>query len=470
MTAVLALLLLLAPDASPAELIAQWNGGRNALIESRAKRTDLMDAQAKLQRDLAKARNASKRNDIRTRMEALKEQIATVDAVLTRAEVERAGILNRIAKIKSAEDGTWLATKGLAQAKDPALRRAIAGAIVRAKGVGPDALIKALASARKPELVVPLLQALGEVGASAEAVPPLSAYLKHKEWTVRVAAAFALAATGQAAGLEPVLVALERAPKKSREQRELAAAMERYTGQKHGAFPDVWRKWYETEKLNIEAGRVPLGKGARGVIKSDQGAFYGIPQVGRIIYVVDISGSMEVAIDNPKWIDGEAVPAADDETSRFDAAMKELVRAMRKLHPKTTFAVVLYSSDVKPLTMAMLKANKGNRAAIEKEIAHQGAGGSTNIYAALEFAMRLAGVHPDLKKQKQVADAIYLLSDGAPTTSAGKTEDPERTLLAVREWNALGKVAIHTIGIGKQHSRGFLETLAKQNGGKYYAR
>ena len=89
-------------------------------------------------------------------------------------------------------------------------------------------------------------------------------------------------------------------------------------------------------------------------------------------------------------------------------------------------------------------------------------------YAALDRALRLAGVHAQQTATKQVADAIYLLSDGSPTDSKGKTEDPERTLLAVRQWNGLGKVAIHTIGIGRQHNRAFLEALAEQNGGRYY--
>ena len=67
------------------------------------------------------------------------------------------------------------------------------------------------------------------------------------------------------------------------------------------------------------------------------------------------------------------------------------------------------------------------------------------------------------------ADAIYLISDGSPTDAKGKSEDPERTLEAVRVWNAHQRVAIHTIGIGKEHNTTFLAQLASENGGEYRA-
>lgn len=452
------------------ELVAKWNDSDKQVTKLRAERTDAIATRRALLNKITSTKNQSKRAKGQKRIADLSDQIIAFDTQLSALELERASVLDAVAQLKSSEAIEYLTKKGLKLATDPALRRAVASAIARSKFAGPDALIDVLSSAKKPALLVPLLQALGERGGSAQSVPILAKYLRHREWTVRVAAAFALAATGLPQGLEPVLVAMESADNKSREQRELVAALERYTGQKHGVFPDIWRKWYDDEKLNVNAGRVPLGKGARGVIKTDQGVFYGIPQIDRAIYVVDVSGSMDVSMDNPRWIDGEAVPARDDEVSRFDAAMKELVRAMRKLNAKTTFAVVLYSSDVNPLTDKMLAATKVNRVAIEKVLVNASASGSTNIYAALDHALRLAGVHPDEPKKKQVADAIYLVSDGSPTTSAGKPEDPKRVLLAAREWNALGKVAIHTIGIGKQHNRGFLEALAKQNGGRYYSR
>jgi hypothetical protein len=472
----LAFLLLLADvqeDSADAamRLAASWEQGASAVDKLRWEWAKLRVQRAKTDAKMERTRSASGKNSLAAKLVEIDAALDELDARLSEKELESARTLDAIGALKSAGAVAWYATSGLKKAQEPLLRAAMAMAVARSKEAGPDTLVAALGASRKPELVVPLLQALGSHAASEQAVPVLAKFLENRDWTVRVAAAFALARTARPEGVEPVLLALRSADPKSREQRELAAALTRYTGQNHGAFPDIWWKWWEAEKLNVLAGRVPLGKGARHARSTgEQGTFYGIPQEEeRIIYVVDISGSMAVSMANPRWIDGEAVPARDDEDSRYDAALRELLRAIRKLRPRTTFGVVLYSSRDRPLTDAMLPATPENRARIEKELAYTGPAGSTNIYAALDRALRMAGVHPHMTGGKQVADAIYLLSDGAPTDAKGKTEDPERTLVAVREWNALGKIAIHTVGIGHQHSRGFLEALAEQNGGRYYA-
>ena len=62
-----------------------------------------------------------------------------------------------------------------------------------------------------------------------------------------------------------------------------------------------------------------------------------------------------------------------------------------------------------------------------------------------------------------------LLSDGAPTNQDLSDDDPERILRAVREWNRLGRMKIHTIGL-KGHDVRFMRRLAKDNGGIYISR
>ena len=59
------------------------------------------------------------------------------------------------------------------------------------------------------------------------------------------------------------------------------------------------------------------------------------------------------------------------------------------------------------------------------------------------------------------ADTIYLLSDGAPTNQDLSDDDPDRILRAVREWNRLGRMKIHTIGL-KGHSVEFMSRLARE--------
>ena len=451
-----------------------WSGASGETQRLRGAVTKLRVSRAGLDKKLRKQKDSRKRSSLRARISEIDTELIRIDRQLARVEIRRAAVLDALDAMKSAEVARWMATKGLARAKDPVLRRTAAMNIVRSRDADEGALIIALGKARKPDVIVPLLQALARRTSGYEtAVPIVIAQLKHKDWVVRVAAGQALAALARPEGVEPLIATLKRAPNRSREQRELAAALTWLTGQKHGPYPDVWATWWKDEHLNVKAGRVTLGKGARkSAGKGEQGSFYGIPQTAeRIIYVVDISGSMEVSLKNPQWVDGESVPARDDEDSRFDAAMRELIRATRKLRPRSTFAVFLYSSKVRPLHDKMTPATKENRAKMELELAHLGPEGSTNIYAAMEAALRLAGVYnPGVTgKPKQVADAIILLSDGSPTDAKGKREDPERTLAAVKEWNALKRIAVHTIGIGRDHNRTFLQRLAEENDGQYYA-
>jgi len=49
-------------------------------------------------------------------------------------------------------------------------------------------------------------------------------------------------------------------------------------------------------------------------------------------------------------------------------------------------------------------------------------------------------------------------------------DDVKKILEGARKWNALGRVTIHTIGIGKNLNRPFLEQLARENNGRFIAK
>jgi Mg-chelatase subunit ChlD len=243
------------------------------------------------------------------------------------------------------------------------------------------------------------------------------------------------------------------------------------TGAKPGDDPRAWAAWWRDHEAEVKAGKVVIGTGKPEPPKSDQGNFYGIPQVEeRILYVLDRSGSMLASMENPKFVNGGAVAARDDEDSRFDAAVRELLRAAKSLRKDARYTLVAYSDHAETILGEELEPAKPERhAQLADALARMGPEGQTNIYEALDLALRLAGVHPEEPQAAAKADAIYLLTDGAPTDAKGKIEDPERTLQAVREWNCLRRVVIHTIGIGAEHNSAFLRQLAEENGGTYYA-
>ena len=86
---------------------------------------------------------------------------------------------------------------------------------------------------------------------------------------------------------------------------------------------------------------------------------------------------------------------------------------------------------------------------------------------AIVEIVEIAGAGAKKKGAPLAADTIYLLTDGTPTTPDGKKVDTNKILEAARKWNALGLVTVHTIGIGKNLNRPFLEQLAREHNGKF---
>jgi uncharacterized protein YegL len=302
-------------------------------------------------------------------------------------------------------------------------------------------------------------------------LPDVLRRLSDRDAAVRAAAARATARAGLPEGVGALVRQVQREPARSRVQRELLDALRVLTGANPGDDPALWARWWRDHEEEVMGDKLVLGQGKPAPPKADQGHFYGIPQVEeRIIYVLDCSGSMLASMENPRFVDGGAVAARDDEDSRLDAAMRELLRAAKSLRRDASYTVVIYSGHAEALLGEELERAKPERhARLTEELTRLGPEGQTNIYEALDLALRMAGVHPDCAPGAAAADAIYLLTDGAPTDAKGNLEDPERTLAAVREWNALRRVAIHAIGIGAEHNSTFLRQLAEENGGSYFA-
>jgi Mg-chelatase subunit ChlD len=183
------------------------------------------------------------------------------------------------------------------------------------------------------------------------------------------------------------------------------------------------------------------------------GDYYGLPQVSqRVLYVLDISDSMRQEFEGK---------------SRLERCGSEVARAIKALPRSATFGLIVYNSEVRRFRAEMVPATPANKDAAAGFIAELRHANTTNIYDALRESFQMAGDGSKKKDTRVRVDTIFLLSDGAPTTPDAENDDVERILQAVREWNALGRVTIHTIGIGKDLKFSFLQALAEENGGTF---
>ena len=94
----------------------------------------------------------------------------------------------------------------------------------------------------------------------------------------------------------------------------------------------------------------------------------------------------------------------------------------------------------------------------------QGPRSSTNLFGGLEEAFKYAGRGSYDKSYGVAADTIFLLSDGSPT--AGRLQKPDEILAEMRKINALKRIAIHGIAIGRGVGA-LLRRLAAEHDGQF---
>ena len=96
-------------------------------------------------------------------------------------------------------------------------------------------------------------EALGRIG-EPQATGPLAVSLRDKDSDVRTEAAAALQEIGDSRAVEPLIIALERATS-SREADVMTEALREISGQKFGAKPARWRKWWLQNQAQLRAGK-----------------------------------------------------------------------------------------------------------------------------------------------------------------------------------------------------------------------
>jgi len=206
--------------------------------------------------------------------------------------------------------------------------------------------------------------------------------------------------------------------------------------------------------------------------------YYGIETASskKIVYVIDISGSMEGKAETD--LQGNIISSAgskagnlvgnkiggkvgsliskqtNNQLTKLGKAKKELMPSIRGLSEDTYFTIIVFENKVKKWKNELVQANSTNKNLAIAYLEGLKSGGGTNIYDALEEAFGLQDV-----------ETIFLLSDGEPT--AGKVTSTDGIISKTAEWNSAKTIKIHTIGLGEDCDKVFMKKLAEENGGQF---
>jgi uncharacterized protein with von Willebrand factor type A (vWA) domain len=201
---------------------------------------------------------------------------------------------------------------------------------------------------------------------------------------------------------------------------------------------------------------------------------YGVPvQRERIVFVLDVSGSMESKTEDtatgkvsqvitnaaeaqlnqyiPSWLTGLARGEVERQTTKLAGAKRQLIPTIDKLPTTATFNVVVFGTGVGLWQRNLVGATPTQKESAIAFLRQLSARGNTAALSALEQTFTLGEV-----------DQVIFISDGHPTDA-----QPDAILQQVQRLNRDRRVHIHTVGLGKDQNVDFLQRLALDNQGMY---
>lgn len=318
-------------------------------------------------------------------------------------------------------------------------------------------------------------------------VAPAQAALTDGVWQVR---ASAVAALGVVRRRESIPLLIERmALEEGRLVADIGNALNEITGRGFGQRLESWQKFWETfgDRFQIPSDaelaklREAQARSREKYVPPGTVSYHGIDSPSRrILFVIDVSGSMESEVVERERFESGDYPSM----LRIDIVKTELMRTIENLEPYVEFNVLAFATDVKEWKKTLVPANVlAKSSAVEwvgrlealggaskEDLARAGLVGSanleagkTNTYGALMAAL---DVDPDARRDEYTVavDTIFFLSDGRP--SHGDYVDTDDILREVRTANQARKVVIHTIALG-EFQKEFMRQLAGENGGVF---
>jgi len=271
----------------------------------------------------------------------------------------------------------------------------------------------------------------------------VTALLRDRSWRVRLAAVRATERIRES-GTVPALIELLRKEKPGRLRARVATALENLTQVPFGDDARRWKRWWGKQAAGYT---LPPQRGpARHGTTTASVTFRRIPVVSRrLCFILDASRSMS-----------RPAPGADGK-SRWDLVVRDLGEVVRRLPAGTRFNVIVFRTEIEAWRKRLVNATTGARRACREWVENTKPSGWTNLFDALEVALRDDDV-----------DTVYVLTDGVP--SRGRETKRGAILAEIARLNRYRLVQINCVqaGAGKglgRDWRGFLDELAQAHEG-----
>lgn len=383
--------------------------------------------------------------------------------------------------VNGGSDGLRAQTLKACRGNAEWLVRSIAARLAATKpddALSHDVLVESIEKEKDPRVRLAALESLEKApGTSWHGF--VASRVLDPEWGVQVIAARIAGEREVGKAIPNLIQSLAKAPPRVGEAS--VAALRKLTGLNMEADADAWGKWWELHRAEWGEDGRPLAPVVAQPRASDI-EFYGLKvKSDRILYVIDISGSMKEEKKVPPPVKpqgpvtGDGKPEAPPEKLgglKIEIAKQELIRSLKKLSKESFFNIIAFNHAVLQWQPKMLAATEANKELAYAWIRDFAPSGSTYIDGALRLGFKLAGMGAYDKAYPGVnVDTIILLSDGAPTDNAfpeSKNMEPKEILQHVREWNPEKRIIIHCVGIDNVVTGiQFLRDLARENGGTY---
>lgn len=379
------------------------------------------------------------------------------------------------------------------ESSDFEMKRASAVALGRIGDPGAVAPLAKFLEKAEPPLQTAALDALAAIGRPEGCVAAVLPLLDSNEWQVRSSAIQCLGRLRVKEAIEPLIERLKKDEGRLREEAKLA--LQRTTGFEYEDDAGQWQRWWDNVKATFTVPtEAELAK--RKAVKDNANTAYagndkktvdfaGVKTKSRhVLFVIDISGSMEDLIAEPKNF--KLKDRSYRSFIKVEIVKDELCRTVDALEPYVRFDILTFATDVKFWKGTLIAANIVNKSAAKEFImrlqpiggasqnfkAKSGlsgsaglAGGKTNTYGALMAAFDSTNVSAGYdRRYTSDIDTMFFLSDGVPST--GDYVEKDDILAEVRRVNSLRKIVINTISIGEM-DHALMTQLAEQNGGTF---